>query len=67
VLIGDHGLTVAGVFQGPVLVVGAGQGIARSKTTKIDDELVSFEGYGRQQCKRAAISTCLKAAAATIC
>ena len=44
VLIGDHDLTVAGVFQGPVLVVGAGQGITRAKITKIDDELVSFDG-----------------------
>jgi len=44
VLIGDHDVTVAGVFQGPALIVGAGQGIARSKTTKTNDDLISFAG-----------------------
>ena len=43
-LIGDHDVTVAGIFDGPALVIGAGQGVARSKTSKVDDELVDFVG-----------------------
>jgi len=44
VLIGDHEAVVAGVFQGPALVVGAGQGSTRTRSWQHDEELVHFSG-----------------------